>query len=73
MAVAKISQPSGTCAGLQAGTHGPRRTEIRWPEGAMTSILMAAAVMVDDVGYFGKEIWTSNMLANPANYWMHLR
>jgi lysophospholipase L1-like esterase len=39
------------------------------PDDAMTSILVAAAVLTNDVGYFGKDIWNVNMLANPANYW----
>ncbi|MBN1341147.1 MAG: SGNH/GDSL hydrolase family protein [Phycisphaerae bacterium] len=39
------------------------------PEDAMTSELMAAAILIDDVGFFGKDIWKVDMLADPANYW----
>ncbi len=39
------------------------------PEGAMTNELMAAAIMYDDVGTWGMDIWTVDMLADPNNYW----
>lgn len=39
------------------------------PEDAMTSELMAAALLFDDVSFWGKEVWTPDMLTNPDNYW----
>jgi len=39
------------------------------PEHAMTNELVVAAIMYDDVGTFGADIWDVDMLANPDNYW----
>jgi hypothetical protein len=39
------------------------------PDDAMTNIIVAAACLFDDVGYFGRDIWTNDILSNPANYW----
>jgi lysophospholipase L1-like esterase len=39
------------------------------PDDAMTSELMAAALLFDDVGFFGHDVWNVNMMSDPANYW----
>jgi hypothetical protein len=39
------------------------------PADAMTSELMAAAIMFDDIGFWGLDIWNASMLTDPANYW----
>lgn len=39
------------------------------PEDALTSELMAAAILFDDVGYLGQEVFTIDMMNDPANYW----
>ncbi len=39
------------------------------PDDAYTNILTAAAIMYDDVSYWGQDIWNASMLTNPANYW----
>jgi len=39
------------------------------PEDAMTSELMAAALLFDDVGTWGQDVWTPDMMTNPDNYW----
>ncbi len=39
------------------------------PDDAMTSIIIAAAVMFDDVGFWGQDIWTADLLSSSDNYW----
>ncbi len=39
------------------------------PEDALTSELMAAVLLFDDVNFFGQDIFTPDMLTDPANYW----
>jgi len=39
------------------------------PADALTSELMAAAMMFDDVAMWGSDVWTVDMLADPDNYW----
>ncbi len=39
------------------------------PEDAMTSELMAAVLLFDDVSFWGSDIFTVDMMSDPANYW----